>query len=115
MLDMMKDKIAAIHSDYGELHFEKSESCEIAYSNDNIERIGNAKTSGGNARVLKNNGWGFVSFNIPDFDTYIPAAERNAELVGRGKSEIFTDHHPVRRKRNIKSTPYRCPSRKRMT
>ncbi|OHD61922.1 MAG: hypothetical protein A2014_01770 [Spirochaetes bacterium GWF1_49_6] len=95
MLDMMKDKIAAIHSDYGELHFEKSESCEIAYSNDNIERIGNAKTSGGNARVLKNNGWGFVSFNIPDFDTYIPAAERNAELVGRGKSEIFTDHHPV--------------------
>lgn len=95
MLSELSDKILKIPADYGEIHYETAEFTNVVVSKDEIETVKTAKTTGGNTRVLKNGGWGFASFNSKDFDPYLSAALKNADLTGRSKSEISILKEPI--------------------
>ena len=95
MLEKIKEKLGDLSADYGEIHYEELSSTRVIYTNDAAELVTVSTTAGGNARVLVNDGWGFASFNEPDFERQLQNACENARLSGRGVSKIRRFSKPV--------------------
>jgi TldD protein len=76
-------------ADYTEARFEASETSHITYIGKELESIGRATASGGNARALVKGGWGFTSFNRFDkLSDRLSQAVEQARSVGSGKSAL---------------------------
>ena len=95
MIEHLREKLKNIAADYAEIHFEVVGGSNIDLSKDNVENAGNFKTVSGNVRVLYKNGWGFASFNEPEFDKNIELAMQNAILCGKSNSQIALNSSPV--------------------
>jgi TldD protein len=90
MLTELRDRLVRLAADYGEIHVENWSTTRIVYANQSVDSVSTSRTSSGNVRVLSNGGWGFASFNEPDFGRYLLAAQENASLVGRRRGGEVT-------------------------
>jgi len=86
----MKDKLLelcqSLPVDYAEARVHEAVSTSIHYAGKELEDIGERTGLGGCIRVLKDGGWGFVSFNDLDHvEKYARMAVEQAELVGGNK------------------------------
>ncbi len=82
MLEQLKKVCAGIKADYVEVRLHEGSSSSVHYAGKELEDIGERTGLGGCIRVLKNGGWGFVSFNdIKRIDRYAAMALKQAELV----------------------------------
>ena len=59
----------SINAEYSEIRISDSSATSIVLSGDHVESLSSGETAGGSIRILKNGGWGFISFN--DFMTTV--------------------------------------------
>jgi TldD protein len=52
-----------LNAEYSEIRLEKYDKTSISYGKEGFSKVLESSLGGGNVRVLKNGGWGFVSFN----------------------------------------------------
>jgi TldD protein len=89
MKDRLRDLCGKLPADYVEVRVQEGTSTSIHYSGKELEDIGERTERGGCVRVLKDGGWGFVTFNdIDRIEDYARQAVEQAELVGGAKFEL---------------------------
>ena len=101
----MKDELLklcqGLPADYAEVRVQEGASTSIHYAGKELEDIGERAERGGCVRVLKDGGWGFVTFNdLDDLGRYARQAVRQAELVGGDRFHLA----PVERVERIYRT-----------
>jgi len=75
--------------DYAEVRIHRGRVTAIAWIGEELEDIGEHSGVGGCVRVLRDGGWGFVSFNdIENLPAYVRAACDAARLVGGGAESL---------------------------
>ena len=78
-----------IPADYAEVRVHEASTTNVHYSGEELEDIGQRTGLGGCIRVLKDGGWGFVSFNdIDRIETFARRAVKQAEVAGGGPAEL---------------------------
>lgn len=63
MIERIKDLVKKFNPDYYEICLAEGESTSISIEKKEVEAIGKGKSCGGSLRLMKNGGWGFISFN----------------------------------------------------
>ncbi len=89
--------IGSIAADYAEIRLAENVSSSILISGENTESVTSGESVGGSIRVLKNGGWGFISFN--DFSGIEKNAARCveiAETAGGGNGRGVAGSRPVK-------------------
>jgi TldD protein len=96
-LEKAKSLIGSLAVDYAEIRLAENISNSILISGENVESVTSGESIGGSIRVLKNGGWGFISFN--DFSTLEKNTARCveiAEMVSGENSRGVVSCRPVR-------------------
>jgi len=85
----LAEAIKRYSADYIEAHLEESQASHITYRGRELESIGRATATGGNARALVRGGWGFASFNnLSDLPDRVEAAVKQAQFAGNEESKL---------------------------
>jgi len=89
MKDKLTDLCQKLPADYAEVRIQEATGTNIHYAGKELEDIGERTQLGGCVRVLKDGGWGFVTFNDTDkIEQYARQAVRQAELVGGTRFDL---------------------------
>ena len=71
-------------ADYAEIRLEDSVETALSFMGRNLENVSESHLYGGNARVLVNGCWGFVTFNsLDELEQNVREAVQNARLASR--------------------------------
>jgi TldD protein len=92
-----KSLMEKVTADYAEIRLAENVSNSILISGEKVESVTSGDSVGGSIRVLKNGGWGFISFN--DFSTLEKNALRCmeiAEMVSGENSRGVVSRGPVK-------------------
>ena len=84
MIEHIKNLLKNSTADFAEVHLEESQTLAIHFRGDKLQSTNCHRNTGGNIRVLKNNGWAFYSFNdIDQLEALLPQAIATAREVGQ--------------------------------
>ncbi|MCX8029149.1 MAG: TldD/PmbA family protein [Brevinematales bacterium] len=88
MIEILRDDISKISSEFCDIRFEIYDGTQIIVSETGIEEVSKKKSSGGAVRILDNGGLAFASFNsIEKIKDILKNTKQSAKLIG-SKSKI---------------------------
>ncbi len=89
--------MGSIAADYAEIRLAENVSSSILISGENTESVTSGESVGGSIRVLKNGGWGFISFNdLSGIEKNAARCVEIAETAGGGNRRGVAGSGPVK-------------------
>lgn len=97
MRDRIEEAIKHSKADYVEIRIEEKESTRVVYQGKDLENIGTTLDTGGIVRVLiRNQGWGVVTFNsLDDLPARVEQAYQCAQVANSSEPIDLVEVEPV--------------------